>query len=100
MSCSPHSLFLYIAEHTRFLPKSEKLAAANQIRARKTLRLRQPIRIEHEKTIQLRHPIGIKFYVTRVVSQSEPSITSPENSRLGWRSLLVSMLDLACYSLS
>ena len=37
---------------------------------------RQPIRIEHEKALQLRQPIRIEYYVTRVVSQSESSITS------------------------
>ena len=33
-----------------------------------------------EKTHQLRQPIRIEYYVTRVVSQSESSITSPESS--------------------
>ena len=116
MGHSAHFLSLYIAEHTQFVPKAEKLSAANQNRARKklilrqpiriehektlqlrqpirieherTLELRQPIRIEHEKTLQLRQPIRIEYYVTRVVSQSESSITSPESSRLGWRTLL------------
>ena len=36
----------------------------------------------------------------RFVSQSESSITSPECSRLGWRSLLGSRLQSARYSLS
>ena len=36
----------------------------------------------------------------RVVSQSESSITSPQSSRLWWRSLLGSRLESARYSLS
>ena len=96
----PHSLTLYITEHTRLVPQIEKLSSANQNRARKTLILCQPIKIEHEKTLQLRQPIRIEYYVTRVVSQSESSITSPESSRLGWRSLLYSRLESARYSLS
>ena len=66
LSHSPHSLCLYIAEHTHLEPKIDKLSAANQNRARKSLILRQPIRIE--------------YYVTRVVSQSESTITSPKSS--------------------
>ena len=54
----------------------------------KPLNCRHPIRIEHEKTLQLREPIRIEYYRTRVVGQSESSITSPESSRLRWRSLL------------
>ena len=53
-----------------------------------------------EKTHQLRQPIRIEYYVTRVVSQSESSITSPESSRLGWKALLGSRLESARYSLS
>ena len=64
MSHSAHSLSLYIAEHTGLKPKTEELSAANQIRARKTLILRQPIRIEREKTLQLRQRIRIEYYVT------------------------------------
>ena len=37
MSQSPHSLSPYWAEHTRILPKTEKLSEANQNRARETL---------------------------------------------------------------
>ena len=66
MSQSPNSLFLYIAENTRFVPKTEELSAVNQNRARKTLILHQPIRIEHEKTLQR--------------SQSESCITLLESS--------------------
>ena len=79
----------------------------------RTLGSRQPIRIKHyvtpvvrqsesstEKTHQLRQPIRIDYYVTRVGSQSESSITSPESSRLEWRSLLGSQLESARYSLS
>ena len=86
MSHSAQSLPLYIAEHTQLVPKTEKLT--------------QPIRIEHEKTFQLRQPIRIEYYVTLVVSQSESSITSPQSSRLRWRSLLGSRLESARYSLS
>ena len=81
MSHSAHSLFSYIAGHTRLLRKTEELSAANQNRARKTLILRQPIRIEHEKKPStssanqnrvLRHPtrqpIRIENYVTRELS--------------------------------
>ena len=60
MSHSAHSLSLYTAEHTQLMPKTEELSAANQNRARKTLVLRQPIRIEHERTLQLRQPIEIE----------------------------------------
>ena len=49
MSQSLNSLFSYIADHTQLVPKTEELSEANQIRARKTLTLRQPIGIEHEK---------------------------------------------------
>ena len=58
---------------------------------------RQPIRIEYYVT---RQPIKFKYYITRVVSQSESSITLPENSRLWWRSLRGSRLESARYSLS
>ena len=58
-------------------------------------------------TRQLRQPIRIEYYITRVVSQSESSITSPESnitspesSRLGWETLLGSRLESARYSLS
>ena len=40
----------------------------------KTLPSRQPIRT-------IRQPIRIEYYVTRVVSQSESSITLPKNTR-------------------
>ena len=69
-----------------------------------THQLRQPIRIEYCVT---RRPIRIEYYVIRVVSQSESSITSPascitspESSRLRWRSLLGSRLESARFSLS
>ena len=48
-----------------------------------------------EETPQLRQPITIDYYVTRVVSQSESSITSPESSRLGWKTILGSRLEVA-----
>ena len=67
MNHSTHFLSSYIAENTRLVPKAEELSAANQNRARKTLILRQPIRIEHEKPFNF-------------VSQSESSITSPESA--------------------
>ena len=67
MSHSAHSLSLCIAEHIQLVPKNEELSAANQNRERKTLMLRQPIKIEHEKP-------------SNFVSQSESSITSPESS--------------------
>ena len=58
-------------------------------------------------TLQLRQSIRIKYYVTRVVSQSKSSITSfasnitsPESSRLGWETLCGSRLEWARYSLS
>ena len=95
-----HSLSLYIVEHTRLVPKTEELSAANQNRAQKTPILRQPIRIEHAKTLQLLQPIRIEYYVTRIVSHSESSITLPESSRLGWKTLLGSRLESARYSLS
>ena len=40
-------------------------------------------KIEHPQ-----QPIRIEYYVTRVVSQSESSIMSPESSRLGVKTLL------------
>ena len=61
---------------------------------------RQPIRIEDEKALQLRQTFTIEYYVTRVVSQSESSITSTESSRLGLKTLLGSRLDSVRYSLS
>ena len=67
MSHSADSLSLYIAKHTRLVPKTEELSAANQDRARRTPILRQSIRIEHEKPFNF-------------VSQSQSSITSPESS--------------------
>ena len=39
--------------------------------------------------------ISIKYYGTRVVSQSKSSITSPESSRLGWKTLVGSRLAIA-----
>ena len=80
--------------------KTEELSAANQKRARKTHIFRQPVRIEHGKTLQLCQPIRIEYYVTRVVSQSESSNTSPESSRLGLKTFLRSRFDSALYSLS
>ena len=53
-----HSLSLYIAEHTRLVPKAEELSAANQNRV-------------------LRRPSQTPF---NFVNQSESSITSPESS--------------------
>ena len=100
MSHSAHYLSLYIAEHTQLVPKTKKMSAANQNRPRKTLILRQPIRIEHETPLQLRQPIKIEYYVTRVVSQSESSITSLESSQLGWKTPLGSRLLSARYNLS
>ena len=100
LSQSPNSLSQNIAKHTRLVPKTEELSAANQNRARKTHIFRQPIRIEHGKTLQLCQPIRIEYYVTRVVSESESSITSPESSRLGLKTFLGSRFDSALYSLS
>ena len=57
------------------------------------------MKFEHEKADQLRQPVRIKYYVTGVVSQSESIITSPESSRLGWKTPLGSRLDSARYSL-
>ena len=56
-----HSLSLYNAEHTRLVPKTEELSAANQNRA-------------------LRHPSSQPKTPFNFVSQSESSITSPESS--------------------
>ena len=53
-----HSLSLYIAEHTRLVPKTEELSAANQNRV-----LRQPSQTP------------FNFF-----NQLETSITSPESS--------------------
>ena len=79
----------------------------------RTLGSQQPIRIKYyvtrvvsqsesstEKTHQLRQRIRIEYYVTRVVNQSESSNTSPESSRLEWRSRLGSRLESARYILS
>ena len=68
MSHSAHYLSLYIAEHTQLVLKNEEVSAANQNRARRTLILRQPIRIEHETPPQLRPRIRIEYYVTRELS--------------------------------
>ena len=75
MSHSAHSLFLYNAEHIQMVPKTEKVSAVNQNRAPQALILRQPIRIEHETPLQFRQRIRIEYYVTRVVRESESSIT-------------------------
>ena len=99
MSHSALFLSLCIAEHTQLVPKTEELSEANLNRARNTLLLCQPIRIEHEKTLQLRQPIRIEYYVTRVVSQSESSITSTESCRLRLKFLLGSRLESARYCL-
>ena len=98
LSYSKHSLSLYIAEHTRIVPKIAKLPAANHNRARKTLKLRQPNIIEHGRTLRLRQPIKIESYVTRVGSQSESKIASPESSWLGWKTLLCSRIFSVRYS--
>ena len=81
MSHSPYFLSLYIAERTQLVPKKEKILAANQNRARKTLILRQSIKIEHEKNLPTsstnqnqvlchpsRQPIKIEYYVTQELS--------------------------------
>ena len=57
-------------------------------------------RINSDFANSSRQPIRIEYYVTQVVSQSESSITSPESSRLGSRSLLSSRLESARHSLS
>ena len=85
-SHSARSPFFYNAEHTQFVPKTEKLSAAKKNWARKILKLRQPIKIDQ--------------YVTRVVSQSESRTTSPKSSRLGCKTLLGCGLQSARYSLS
>ena len=95
---------------SQYIEPTRLVSAANQNRASENTR--QPIRIKYyvtrlvsqsesstEKTHPLRQPIRIVYYVTRVVNQSESSITWPESSRLGWRSLLGSRLDSARYSL-
>ena len=84
MSHSGHSISLYIAKHTRFVPKINKLLAPYQNRARKTLKLRHPIRIEG----------------TRISSQSKLSMTSAESSRLGLKPLFGFRVLSARYSLS
>ena len=69
-----HSPSLYIAEHTRLVPKNEELSAANQNRARKNTSTssanqnrvlrnpsRQPIRIEYYDT-------RVEYHVTRELS--------------------------------
>ena len=50
------------------MPKAAELSAARQNRARETLTLRQPIRIENEKTLQIRLPTRIEYYVTPELS--------------------------------
>ena len=105
-----YPILIHWAEHTQLVPKTEEMSAANQNRAQKNPStssafqnrvLRHPssqrIRIEYYIT---RHPIKFEYYVTRVVSQSESGITSPESSRLGWRSLPGSRIESARYSLS
>ena len=84
-----------------------RVGSQSESSAEKTLKLRQPIRIEHGKNHSTssanqnpvlrnpsRYPIRIEYYVTRVV------ITSPESSRLGVATLLGSRLLSARYSLS
>ena len=69
-----------------------RVGSQSESSTEKTLKLRQPIRIEHRKNHSTssanqnpvlpnpsRYPIRIEYYVTRVV------ITSLESSRLGWR---------------
>ena len=66
------------ARPTRLEPES----AANQNRARKKpLNFVSQSESSTEKTHQLRQPIRFEYYVTRVVSQSESSITVPKNTR-------------------
>ena len=67
---------------------------------------RQPIRIEHPRTLSSRQPIRIEYYVTRVISETESGITSPESnitsaesSRLWVTALLGSRIESARYSL-
>ena len=74
MSLSAHSLFLYIAEHTRLVPKTEELSAANQNRA-----LRHPSQAPESSANQNR-ALTSPLSNTRVISQSESSITSPSQS--------------------
>ena len=74
MSHSTQSLSLYIAEHARLVPRTKQLSATNQNRARGTLILRQPIRIEHEKTLPCRQPIRNECYVTQPI-KIEPNVT-------------------------
>ena len=85
----------YLSTLTRFIPEIYRIllphcwiprSAANQIRARKALKVRQPIRIE--------------CYVTRVGSYSQLTIKSRESSRISWRSVFESRLESACCSLS
>ena len=68
------SISQYIADSSRQHPR---LSAANQNRVTAVVSQSDS---NTEKTHQLRQPIRIEYYVTRVVSQSESSITSPESS--------------------
>ena len=113
-----YTLSRLLAPHPNKLTTRQPIRATNLNRVvnqskpstEKNNQLRQPIRIEYyitrgvsqseSRTHQLRQPIRIQYYITRVVSQSETSITSPEISQLGWRSLLGSWLKSARYSLS
>ena len=79
-----------------------RVVSQSESSTEKALKLRQPIRIEHGKKHSTslanqnrvlrnpsRQPIRIEHYVTRVV------ITSPESSRLGWKTLVGSRLQSA-----
>ena len=82
MSHSAHFVSLYIAEHTWFKPKTEEFSVVNQNRARKTLILRQPIRIEHKKnpSTSSANQNRAQKKPFNFVSQSESSIRSPDSS--------------------
>ena len=56
-----------------------------------------PIRIEHHK---LHQPTGVKFYITRVSTQPQLSVTSFKNSRPWCEILLGSRVCQACYNFS
>ena len=87
----PKVIPLPILIHCRTNPartQNRALVASQSRTSTKTLKLRQTIRIEYKSTSKLCQSITIEYYVTRVVSQPQSSITSPESSRLEQKTLL------------
>ena len=79
------TLSLYIAKHTLLVLKSKKMSEFNHNRASKTVKLRQPIRVEHEKPWSFGSQSDLSITALSLAANQNRALRHPKALGYSWR---------------